>query len=400
MRKSLVLVFNCGSSSIKFAVINVETEQNELSGLAENINTAEAKLIWQQAGNKKECALTITSYQGAIDRIVKLLRDHDGLLDNLIAIGHRVVHGGEHFTESAIIDDKVLAQIESCSHLAPLHNPANLIGIKNTKQQFPMFKNIAVFDTAFHQTMPKHAYIYAVPYEWYEKYDVRRYGFHGTSHRYVTQKAAKILNKPLEECAFISAHLGNGCSVAAVLHGKSVDTSMGVTPLEGLMMGTRSGDVDPGLHAYLAERLGIKINEITAILNKKSGLLGVFGEASDMRVIEEAYQQGNKRARLAVEIFCYRAAKCIMSYTVPLGKLDALIFTGGIGENSPLVRDKIIAWLKILNFKADEHANNITIRGKQGIITQKASALAIVIPTNEELMIAQDACRLVEEIYG
>lgn len=395
MRKSLVLVFNCGSSSIKFAVINPITRENELSGLVQCIGAPGAGLTWRQNSTKNERKLPNINYQNAIGEIMKLLGETDNLLTNLIAVGHRVVHGGEAFTESVVIDDKVLNQIKACSHLAPLHNPANVIGIEGAQKAFPELKQVAVFDTAFHQTMPEHAYIYAVPYEWYEKHDVRRYGFHGTSHRYVTQQAAGILNKSLSESAFISAHLGNGCSITAVLNGKSVDTSMGITPLEGLVMGTRSGDVDPSLHAYLADSLGLEVHEITKILNKESGLLGVSGTVSDMRGIEEAYEQGNKKAILAFEIFCYRLAKYIMAYTVPLKKLDALIFTGGIGENSPLVRSKTIEWLGMLDFKLDDAANNGTIKGKSGIITKDDSLIAVVIPTNEELMIAQDTYQII-----
>lgn len=397
MQESLVLVFNCGSSSIKFAVINPETCENKLSGLVQCIGALEADLTWQQNSAKNERKLPNISYQNAIGEIMNLLGETDNLLGNLIAVGHRVVHGGEAFTKSVIIDNEVLNQIKACSHLAPLHNPANLVGIEGAQKSFPKLKQIAVFDTAFHQTMPEYAYIYAVPYEWYKKYDVRRYGFHGTSHRYVTQQAARVLDKPLSKCAFISAHLGNGCSITAVLNGESVDTSMGITPLEGLVMGTRSGDVDPSLHAYLADRLGLEVHEITKILNKKSGLLGISGNASDMRSIEKAYKQGDKQAILAFEIFCYRLAKYIMAYTVPLKRLDALIFTGGIGENSPLVRSKTIEWLGILNFKLDDAVNNRTIKGKSDIITKNDSLVAVVIPTNEELMIAQDTYQIIEE---
>lgn len=400
MQESLVLVLNCGSSSIKFAVLDPQTRENKLNGLVQCIGEEAANLTWRQHDSKQKLSLPNINYQDAIHEIMKLISQTNNLIENLVAVGHRVVHGGENFTKSIIIDDEVLAQIKACSHLAPLHNPANLIGIEGAKRAFAKLKQVAVFDTAFHQTIPEHAYIYAVPYDWYEQYDVRRYGFHGTSHRYVTQQAVKILDKALEECAFISAHLGNGCSVAAVLNGQSVDTSMGITPLEGLVMGTRSGDIDPSLHAYLADRLGVDVHEITTMLNKESGLLGISGVASDMRGIEEACKQGNKRAILALEIFCYRLAKYIMAYTVPLKRLDALIFTGGIGENSPLVRSKVVDWLKILDFKLDEEINNTIIQGKQGIITKESGMVAMVIPTNEELMIAQDAYKCVEVECG
>jgi len=394
MQEALVLVLNCGSSSIKFAVIDPKNGSNKLNGLVQCIGAKEANLQWQQKSKKNKQELPNINYRDAIHKVIEVLSSSNHLVENLVAVGHRVVHGGEAFTASMIINGQVLAQIKKCSHLAPLHNPANLIGIEEARKAFPKLKQVAVFDTAFHQSMPEYAYIYAVPYAWYEKYDVRRYGFHGTSHRYVAQQAAKILNKSLEKCALISAHLGNGCSVTAILNGKSVDTSMGITPLEGLVMGTRSGDVDPGLHACLADKLGYDVNQITEILNKKSGLLGISGIGSDMRAIEEAHNAGNKRASLALEIFCYRLAKYIMAYTVPLGRLDALIFTGGIGENVSIIRSKTLNWLKLLDFVIDEKLNNTTINGKQGVITQQNSSVAMIIPTNEEFMIAKDAYAL------
>lgn len=394
MHRSLVLVFNCGSSSIKFAVIDPHTGESNLSGLVQCIGMPEANLQWKYIGEKHKRELPNVDYISAMSKIIELLNETNDLVAQLIAVGHRVVHGGETFKESVIIDEQVLQQVKACCHLAPLHNPANLIGIRESRKAFPQLKQVAVFDTAFHQTMPAHAYLYAVPYEWYRKYDVRRYGFHGTSHRYVTSVAAKMLNKPLFECALISAHLGNGCSIAAVLYGKSIDTSMGITPLEGLVMGTRSGDVDPSLHDYLATALGLNVHEITNKLNKNSGLLGVSGISSDMRAIEEEYLKGNEQATLALEIFCYRLAKYVMAYTVPLGCLDALIFTGGIGENGPIIRDKVIGWLKILGLQIDRQKNAEIIKGKAGIITQNDGLVAMVIPTNEELVIAQDALRL------
>jgi acetate kinase len=323
-----------------------------------------------------------------------LLDEHEKLSGQLMAVGHRVVHGGEDFTHSVIIDEAVITQIRACNNLAPLHNPANLMGILGVQHAFPHLPQVAVFDTAFHQTMPEHAYLYAIPYELYEKYAIRRYGFHGTSHRYVIWQAAKLLNKPVEKSAFISAHLGNGCSVAAVLNGESLDTSMGLTPLEGLVMGTRAGDVDPSLHAFLADTLGYDVHKVTSMLNKQSGLLGLSGLGSDMRTIEEAAISGNKRAILTEDIFAYRLAKYVASYMVPLGHLDALIFTGGIGENGAIIRAKIIRWLKVFGFALDEERNQQHGRKSKNIITREGTPIAMVIPTNEELMIAQDAMSL------
>lgn len=391
----LVLVFNCGSSSIKFAIIEPESGANKLNGLVQCIGSEDAELQWRYGEVKQQCALSGADYTTALNKIVELIQTTDELMAGLVAVGHRVVHGGESFTKSALLDDQVLAQIRACCHLAPLHNPANLTGIIEARRMFPQLKQVAVFDTAFHQTMPQHAFTYAVPYEWYEKHAVRRYGFHGTSHLYVTQTAAVMLDKPLADCAFISAHLGNGCSVAAVLGGESLDTSMGITPLEGLVMGTRSGDLDPGLIDYLASALGYDACQITTMLNKNSGLLGISGVGSDMRVIERECDKGNTRAQLALEVFCYRLAKYIMAYTVPLGRLDALIFTGGIGENGSIVRAKVLNWLGILGFKVDVARNNTLIRGKSGIITCGDSPVAMVVPTNEELVIARDTLQLI-----
>ncbi len=337
------------------------------------------------------------NYEAAVNVIFLLIRHSEDLMEQLLAVGHRVVHGGESFMQSVVIDEAVLNEVKNCSHLAPLHNPANLIGIECAQSFFSELPQIAVFDTAFHQTMPKYACLYAIPFEFYEKYRVRRYGFHGTSHRYVTCEAAKVLEKPLEECAFISAHLGNGCSISAVLNGKSVDTSMGLTPLEGLVMGTRSGDIDPSLHAYLAEKLNYDVNQVTDIFNKKSGLLGISNLSADMRIITEAAEEDNQQAILAIEIFCYRLAKYIASYIVPLGRIDALIFTGGIGENAVNVRAKVLNWLKYLNFDLDEAQNNNHGASSCGIITQTGkSPVAMVVKTYEELLIAQDALSLVK----
>lgn len=395
MKKNFVLVLNCGSSTIKFAVMNPLSGENILSGLVQCIGMQEASIQWKQHGKKQTESLPNIDYHAAAKRIIELLEKSDHLLGKIMAVGHRVVQGCDYFYESVVIDDDVLNKIILSSKLAPLHNPAHVIGIKAIKEFFPDLPQVAVFDTAFHQTMPRHAYLYAIPYELFEKHRIRRYGFHGTSYRYVSAQAAKLLNKPLDNLSLIAAHLGNGCSVTAILNGKSMDTSMGLTPLEGLVMGTRSGNVDPSLLGFLADELGYDVHKATNLLNKQSGLLGISGLSSDMRAIEEASQKGDEQAMLAEDLFCYRLAKYIMSYLVPLqGKLDALIFTAGIGENSPIVRAKVLNQLQALNFKIDTERNSIHGAQSNGIITKDNTPIAMVIPTNEELMIAQDAEKL------
>ena len=399
MGKSSVLVLNCGSSSIKFAVIEPQTGINFISGLVQNIGAPEANIKYKSSGGKEAETrdLPQITYQAALQIIVDLIRASGDIVNNIFAIGHRVLHGGEKFTESVVITDEVLQAIRDNICLGPLHNPSQIIGIEAGIKDFPGLPQVAVFDTAFHQTMPAYAYIYPIPYEFYKELRVRRYGFHGTSHRFVCNQAAKILGKPLNQFAFITAHLGNGCSATAVLNGKSIDTSMGLTPLEGLMMGTRSGDVDPSLHAYLVDNLGYDIHKVIDVLNKKSGLLGVSGIASDMREIEKQVMAGNARAALAFEIFCYRLAKYIAALAVPLGRIDALVFTGGIGENSQMVRAKTLAWLKVFNFKLDIDRNEIHGKQSNGIITTEESPVAIVVPTNEEWLIAEDTAALTQK---
>ncbi len=400
MQKTLVLILNCGSSSIKFAVINPASEDNILNGIVQRIGSKDADISWTGKQAKKSKGLANINYQEALHYIFNLIKSYKNLAAKILAVGHRVVHGGEHFTKSVIIDKKVLNAIKNCQDLAPLHNPANILGIEVAKKIYPKLPQIAVFDTAFHQTMPKHSYLYAIPYKLYTKHQIRKYGFHGTSHRYVSQKAAEILAKPLETCAFISAHLGNGCSICAILNGKSVDTSMGLTPLEGLVMGTRSGDIDPSLHIHLVDKLGYDIHKVNTMLNKESGLLGISGISSDMRTVENAAKKGNQRAITAIEIFCYRLAKYIGAYATVLSRIDALIFTAGIGENSAHIRAKIIKWLKMLNFVLDPKLNANHGKGNSGIITRANSSIAIVIPTNEELMIAKDTALLATKKQG
>ncbi|MDC7717786.1 acetate kinase [Vogesella sp. DC21W] len=389
------LVINCGSSSLKFALINAQTQDTTLTGLAEKLGMAGACITFKQAGQKVELTLAQGDHAGAMKAILSYL-DERALTGSITAIGHRVVHGGENFHASTLIDDSVLAAIEDCARLAPLHNPANLLGMRTAQACFPGLPQVAVFDTAFHQTMPQHAYLYAVPMALYREHGVRRYGFHGTSHRFVAAEAARMAGIPLENSAIVSAHLGNGASVAAILNGQSVDTSMGLTPLEGLVMGTRSGDIDPGLFGYLASALNTDVDGITALLNKQSGLLGLSELSSDCRELEEAAANGHPGAIIAMEVFCYRLAKQIAAMVVALGRIDVLLFTGGIGENSPFVRANVLNKLAFLGFSLDAAANDAAFRGKAGRISHADSTTALVINTNEELMIALDTAALTQ----
>ena len=393
----LVLVLNCGSSSLKFAVIDATTGDDLLSGLAECFNLDDARIKWKLNGEKGSADLGAgAAHQEALDFIVhKILPLNPELSKNLIAIGHRVVHGGETFKQSTLIDDSVIAAIEDCARLAPLHNPAHLLGIRTAMECFPGLPQVAVFDTAFHQSMPEQAYLYAVPMALYREHGVRRYGFHGTSHRFVTAEAAAMLGKPLAESAFVCAHLGNGASVAAVLNGKSVDTSMGLTPLEGLVMGTRSGDLDPAIIFFLHDKLGMSVAEINTMLTKESGLLGLTEVTSDCRFVEDNYDS-KEEAKRAMDVYCYRLAKYIGAYAAAMdGRLDAVVFTGGIGENSAPIREITLNKLGLLGFDVDHDANLKARFGKGGEITKAGSTKALVIPTNEEWVIAHDALELV-----
>ncbi|ENK1959505.1 TPA: acetate/propionate family kinase [Vibrio cholerae] len=396
MSNSYVLVINSGSSSLKFAVIDSQTGEALISGLGECFGMPEAVISWKYQGEKTEEAITATDHhhQHAINRIVGLMESL-GFAQDLVAVGHRIVHGGEKFTSTVRIDEEVLAEIESLSDLAPLHNPAGAKGIQAAMAAFPSLPQFAVFDTAFHQTMPKKAFTGAISHELYKQYGIRRYGFHGTSHYYVSREAAKMLNKPIEQANFISVHLGNGASVCAISNGQSVDTSMGFTPLAGLMMGTRSGDLDPGIIEFLMKK-GWSQEKVFETLNKKSGFLGVSGLTSDARGILEAMENGHEGAKLAFEVFTYRVAKYIGSYLIPLDHLDAIIFTGGIGENSLPIRREILGNLKLLGFVEDEKGNEAARFGKAGIIAKSEllNAVAMVIPTNEEFVIAQQSVEL------
>jgi len=390
----LVLVLNSGSSSVKFAVLDPGTGERVLGGEAERVGTPDAVLrVRQDSGDPVTEQLTDGSYQAVISWILGRLPS-SGSGPGLAGAGHRVVHGGERFTASVLVDDEVIAAIRSFIPLAPLHNPANLAGIEAVRAARPDLPQVAVFDTAFHQTMPPRAYRYAVPEEWYTRYAVRRYGFHGTSHRFVSGRAAALLGRPPGELRLVTAHLGNGCSLAAVRDGVSVDTTMGLTPMEGLVMGTRSGDVDPGLFGYLAERAGLTVGQLTDALNTASGLTALSGVGNDMRAIESAAAGGNERARLALDVFVYRLAKAIAGMVADLEQLDALVFTGGIGENSADVRGRVLARLGFLGLAEDPGANARHGRDTAGRISPDGPALALVVPTDEELMIARDTARL------
>ena len=391
----LILVLNCGSSSLKGAVLNSENGDVLLSCLGEKLNLADAYITFKVNGQKERVDLSATpNHTGAVGAMLEKLKAM-GLESQIGAIGHRVVSGGEEYSESVLIDDSVMAAIEKCIPLAPLHNPANLLGIRAAQDIFKGLPNVAVFDTAFHQTMPEHAYMYAIPRKFYRDLGVRRYGFHGTSYRFVAEEAANVLGADKNNLKLVIAHLGNGASITAVRNGKSMDTSMGLTPLEGLVMGTRSGDVDPSIFSFLADNLKLSTQQITDILNKESGLMGISELSSDCRVIEEESLNGHEGAVLALEMFSYRLAKYVASMAVAAGGLDALVFTGGIGENSDIIREKVLNYCAFLGFSVDKEANTAARFGKAGVITAAGSKVkSVVIPTNEELMIAQDTARL------
>ena len=394
-----VLVINCGSSSLKYQLINSDTEDVLAKGLCERIGI-DGRLVYQKAGSDKEiteCAMP--THKEAIQFVLDALtNDKTGAIKSLKevdAIGHRIVHGGEKFASSAVITDEMIAAVEECNDLAPLHNPANLIGIRVCSELMPGVPQVGVFDTAFHQTMPAKAYLYGLPIEYYKKYKVRRYGFHGTSHSFVSKEAASYLGMDLNNSKIIVAHLGNGASVSAVLNGKCVDTSMGLTPLEGLVMGTRSGDIDPSIMEFIAKKENLDIDGVMDVLNKKSGVAGMSGVSSDFRDLEAAYNEGNERAIAAVEVFSYRVAKYIGAYAAAMNGVDAIAFTAGIGENTSFVREKIMAYLGYLGIKIDRVTNDKT-RGVEALISTADSSVKVcVIPTNEELAICRETVKLV-----
>jgi len=391
--QSHILVINNGSSSLKFSVLDPKSETVLSSGLGERIGTEECYLKLSDLEKEKhEEKLPLADHRSALLRVVEIL-SKDGRFD-CKAIGHRVVHGGEYFREPVLITEDVVQKIEELAILAPLHNPAHVLGIRVATELFPGKPQVAVFDTAFHQTLPPYAFHYAIPYEYYEKYRVRRYGFHGTSHHYVTLEAARRLGKPYDQLQFISAHLGNGCSATAVKHGRSVDTTMGLTPLEGLVMGTRSGDVDPSLLLFLQQREGLRLAEIIEILTRKSGLLGVSGVSHDMRSVIAAADDGDARAQLAIDLFSYRLGRAILGLAASLTSIDAIIFTGGVGENSAFIRGKVLSHLAILHPEIDPKLNEQHGKQSNGRISSGSGLLCLVIPTNEELMIARETDRL------
>lgn len=394
-----VLVINCGSSSLKYQVIDSDTEQVQAKGLCERIGI-DGRLIYQPAGGEKEVTeAPMPTHTEAIQMVLDaLVNEKTGILkslDEVDAIGHRVLHGGAKITQSCVINDEVIKVIEECCDLGPLHNPANLKGIYACQKLMPGKPNVAVFDTAFHQTMPTKAFMYGLPYEYYEKYHIRKYGFHGTSHSFVSKETIKFLGLDPDHSKVIVCHLGNGASISAVKDGKCVDTSMGLTPLEGLVMGTRSGDIDPAVVEYICNKEGKTVSEVLNILNKKSGVFGLTkGLSSDFRDLEDAMADGNQLAEDAIEIFCYRVAKTVGSYVAAMNGIDAIAFTAGIGENAPLVREKICEYLGYLGVKLDASKNNC--RGKEVVISADDSAkLVAVVPTNEELAIMRETVALV-----
>ncbi len=386
-----ILVLNCGSSSVKFALLDAATEEEQVRGVAENLDASHPpRLRWRDGGGQHSRALEAADHQTALNEICALLRSDREQWHAINAVGHRVVHGGEAFTRSALIDVSVVERIAALSPLAPLHNPLNLLGIHTLREALPALPHVAVFDTAFHQTLPPRAFHYALPQKLYRELGVRRYGFHGSSHAYVAHEAIRRLDLDLAESAVITAHLGNGCSATAVDGGRSVDTSMGLSPLEGLVMGTRSGDVDPGLHELLARRLGLDISGTTDLLNRESGLLGVSGLSNDMRTLWQRAESGDEDAGLAVELFCYRLAKYVSALVVPLGRLDALVFTGGIGENAAGIRERVLALLGHLGMRVDAERNAKHGEGSKGVISDAGPPVALVIASDEELLIARE----------
>ena len=391
MSSANILVLNCGSSSIKFAIFDMSTQDVIISGLAERLYEAQPTINWSGL-HKGESLITDQGHQVALDTLAVLL-DKWHILDSLTGIGHRVVHGGEKFSASTLLNDENIADLRKISHLAPLHNPVNMLGIEACQKLLPQLPQVAVFDTAFHQSMPEHAYLYAVPQAWYEDHGVRKYGFHGTSYRYITEACAKQLNKPQKELNILCAHLGNGCSASAIANGKSVDTSMGLTPLDGLIMGTRCGSIDPGLIEFMMNAENTSIEDIMNSLNKKSGLLGLSGCSNDMRTLLSEEAAGNEQASQAINAFCYRIARELSALSASLATIDAVVFTGGIGEHATAIRQRIINYWPNSLISLDPELNN-QAGNEQGIISQANSPVAMVIATNEELMIAQDCYEL------
>ena len=397
-----VLVINCGSSSLKYQLIDMATEESLAQGLVERIGIEGSVLTQKVEGKDKYIVKEqMKDHKDAIRLVLAALVDENNgvikSMDEISAVGHRVVHGGEKYKESVVINDEVKANIEECFKLAPLHNPANMIGIKACEELMPNTPMVAVFDTAFHGTMPEDAYLYALPYELYEKHGIRKYGFHGTSHKYVSQTCAEVMGRDIKDLKIITCHLGNGASLCAVKNGVSVDTSMGFTPLEGVAMGTRCGNIDPAIVTFLMKEEGLSVDEVNDLLNKKSGVLGISGISSDFRDIEDAaFNKGNRRAQLALRIFEYKIRTTIGAYAAAMGGVDAIVFTAGVGENGPETREKCLEGLEFLGVEIDREANNV--RGKVREISKAGCKVkAFVIPTNEELVIARDTLELIKK---
>ena len=395
-----VLVINCGSSSLKYQLINSDTKEVLAKGLCERIGIDGSAITHQPAGKDKITKeIPMEDHKKAVELVIEALTDPvDGVvksLEEIDAVGHRVVHGGEKFSEASVITDDVIKAIEECNDLAPLHNPANLIGIAACKALMPNVPMVAVFDTAFHQTMPVKAYLYGIPYEYYEKYRVRRYGFHGTSHSFVSKRVAEILGKDYNDLKIVVCHLGNGASISAVKNGKCVDTSMGLTPLEGLIMGTRSGDIDPAIIEFICKKENISVEEMNNILNKKSGVLGLSGISSDFRDLATASDEGNERATNTLDTYAYNVAKYVGSYVAAMNGVDAIVFTAGVGENNAPVRKAIAEYFGYLGVEIDDEMNKI--RGEEIIISKDSSPVKVmVVPTNEELAICEETVALVK----
>ncbi|MFE1243597.1 acetate kinase [Fictibacillus sp. NPDC058756] len=390
-----IIAINAGSSSLKFQLLQMPEEEVLTKGLVERIGLNDSIFTTEVNGEKVKEVKDIQDHSEAVSMLLDKLIKHNIIssLDEIEGIGHRVVHGGEKFNDSVLITDEVLKEIEEISYLAPLHNPANVVGIKAFKNVLPNVPAVAVFDTAFHQSMPEKSFLYSLPYEYYEQYGIRKYGFHGTSHKYVSERAAELLGRPVEQLRLLSCHLGNGASIAAIEGGKSIDTSMGFTPLAGVTMGTRSGNIDPSLIPYIMQKTGQSAEEVLNVLNNKSGMLGVSGFSSDLRDIESEAEKGNERAELALEVFASRIHKYIGSYAARMAGIDAIIFTAGIGENSTAVRERVLRGLEFMGVYWDPALNQV--RGKEAFISYPHSPVkVIVIPTNEEVMIARDTMRI------
>lgn len=396
-----ILVINCGSSSIKYQLFDMQDESVLATGLVEKIGT-ESSIIKHQVPEKEELVIAseILDHRVGMKKVLDLLMDpEDGVIksaEEVAAVGHRVVHGGENFSSSVVIDNDVRRAIRETIDLAPLHNPPNLLGIDAAQAQLPHAVHVAVFDTAFHQTMPDYAYMYPLPYVLYRKYKIRRYGFHGTSHKYVSEQASKFLGRPLDELKIVSCHIGNGASITAVQNGKSVDTSMGMTPLEGLMMGTRSGDIDPAIVPFVITKEDLTLAEVNSMMNKHSGLLGISGISGDMREVTEAMENGNDYARLAIDMYVYKIKKTIGAYIAAMNGVDVILFTAGVGENAALIRERVCEGLTFFGVELDPALNAERSKKERRISTQRSKVDVLVIPTNEELMIARETQALVQ----